>query len=179
MSLALYLGSARSDAIQRAQPRIRGSCGRPETPQISGGPLRAQYERIAKRRGSQIAKVAIGRPDPHALLLRPLGRRDPLPRQTPRRRHRQRTGARRMTRGQPPPNLRSTTRCEVQVRASSLLCLVSSTNVNRTTAGLVLSPPGTARHPGPPNATEWMTAASSHTGNARPRPGEAPHPTTP
>ena len=44
-----------------------------------GGPLRAKFERIAKRRGRNIAKVAVARADPHPLLLRAARRRDPLP----------------------------------------------------------------------------------------------------
>ena len=44
-----------------------------------GGPLRQDCERIAKRRGRRIAKVAVARQDPQPLLLRPARRRDPLP----------------------------------------------------------------------------------------------------
>ena len=51
----------------------------------TGGPLRAQYERIAKRRGRKVARCRRP-PDPHPLLLRPARRRDPLCQSLPARR---------------------------------------------------------------------------------------------
>ena len=44
-----------------------------------GGPLRDQFERIAKRRGAQDRQGRRRPPDPHPQLLRPARRRDPLP----------------------------------------------------------------------------------------------------
>ena len=44
-----------------------------------GGPLRAMFERIAKRRGRKHREGRGRPPDPHPLLLRAQGRRDPLP----------------------------------------------------------------------------------------------------
>ncbi len=57
------------------------------------------------------------------------------------------------------PDLRSRGR-EVHARASSLLCLASFSTSIRTAVRLI-EPPSTARHSGPPRATEWMTGASS------------------
>jgi transposase len=58
-------------------------------------------------------------------------------------------------------NLRSPPGREVQARASSLLCLASSSSTLSRAAVCLIEPPGTARHPGPPSATGWMTGASS------------------
>jgi Transposase IS116/IS110/IS902 family len=54
--------------VEAAQQNVRGA-----------GPLRDDFERIAKRRGRKIAKVAVARKILNPLLLRPARRRDPLP----------------------------------------------------------------------------------------------------
>ena len=119
-------------------PTVRNSDGKPRLGHIShqgspalrwalieaaqkiptaGGPVRAMFERIAKRRGRKHRQGRGRPPDPHPPLLRAQGRRDPLP-QTPAspttttaswpRRHDQR---------QLTPDLRSRRR-EVHARAS-------------------------------------------------------------
>ena len=148
-----------------------------------GGPLRATFERIAKRRGRNIAKIAIARqiltlcyhrlrdgeirclnrqPDIHdhdeelASAARPAANSQKLARITRAR------GARS---GELAP-------------MSGLLPPTSS----RTAAHLI-EPPSTARHPGPPRATGWMTGASSQaatrSANRRPTPRAPRPPPTP
>ena len=138
-----------------------------------GGPLRAMFERIAKRRGRKIAKVAVAR---QILTLCYYGltrRRDPLP-HTSRTDDRDRGAGRgRMTHASSHQHLRPRPGREVHARASSLLCLASSpTRAGRPRS--LIEPPSTARHSGPPRATGWMTGASSQAGtqsaNRRPTP---------
>ena len=128
-------GKARLGHISRqGSPILRWAlCEAAQHTPTGGGPLRAQYERIAKRRGSKIAKSRHRPPDPHPLLLRAQGRRDPLPQ--PPSPPTTRTGGRRMT----PP---ATTTCaQHRARGASQgeLAPVSGlllTTVNRTAAGL-------------------------------------------
>ena len=130
-------GKARLGHISRQGSTILrwALCEAAQHTPTGGGPLRAQYERIAKRRGSKIAKSRGRPPNPHPLLLRAQRRRDPLPDPSTRPTSTTSWPTPHDTR-QPPPSLRSTNGREVHARASSLLCLVSSTPVNRTAAGL-------------------------------------------
>ena len=143
-----------------------------------GGPLRAMFERIAKRRGRNIAKVAVAR---QILTSATTGSgtarsaASSLSLTTTTASWPRRHGQRQLT-----PDLRSRGR-EVHARASSLLCLASFSNSSWTAVRLI-EPPSTARHSGPPRATGWMTGASSPAGtqsaNRRPtpEPHDQPHP---
>ena len=74
-------GKARLGHISRQGSTILrwALCEAAQHTPTGGGPLRAQYERIAKRRGRKIARGRDRPPDPHPLLLRAARRRDPLP----------------------------------------------------------------------------------------------------
>jgi transposase len=71
------------------------------------------------------------------------------------------TTSRRSRHDQPVPDLRSPSGREVHARASSLLCLASSSATPSRTAVRLIEPPSTARHSGPPRATGWMTGATA------------------
>ena len=129
-------GKARLGHISRQGSTILrwALCEAAQHTPTGGGPLRAQYERIAKRRGSKIARVAIAR---QILTLCYYGLRDGEIRcLTNHPTDNRRTGGRRMTNASPPQACAHLPGREVQARASSLLCLVSRSPLNRTTASL-------------------------------------------
>ena len=168
-------GKARLGHISRqGSPALRWALTEAAQKIPTGGePLRAIFERIAKRRGRKIAKVAIAR---QILTLCYYGLRDGeircLKHQRP-----TTTTTTSWPRPHDPrqltPDSRATPGREVHARASSLLCLASSSTSSKTAVRLI-EPPSTARHSGPPRATGWMTGASSQAGpqsaNRRPTP---------
>jgi hypothetical protein len=107
--------------------------------------------------------------DPHALLLRPARRRNPLPAAVGPGERAESHGAVLVTAAAhlaaPPARPQP-----AHARASSFLCLASP---SETAAGLI-EPPSPARHPAPPSANGWMTGTPRTPAGTRGR-DPAPH----
>ena len=129
-----------------------------------GGPLREQFERIAKRRGRKVARVAVAR---QILTLCYYGLRDGeiryLQNSRPGEPHESLGDP---DRREPASSLDSCSRGE-----NPSLCTLGRARSyvwppQLRTAAHLIEPPSPARHSGPKNATEWMTGATPQHRNA-------------
>jgi transposase len=138
-----------------------------------GGPLRQTYERIAKRRGKQVAKIAVAR---KILTLCFYGLRDGEIRCLAPRARRARSDRRRSPHDPPRRSCANQPDGERPLERARVLSMASTpTRTDGMTAAHLIEPSSPARHSGPPSATGWMTGTLPPT--TRPSP-TAGRPTT-